>query len=95
VRPRGRALFVRTLGCVRVDVSVLPPGNFITDATMRLSHGRPSVHRLIVRACVRLVRVTTLVNSSRPSQSATRQLANTYNWTPSGGTRWDPRPGLS
>jgi hypothetical protein len=34
---------------VRADASVLPPGNFITDATVRPSHGRPSGHRPIVR----------------------------------------------
>jgi hypothetical protein len=39
--------------CVRADASVLPPGNFITDATVRPSHGRPSGHRPIVRPSVR------------------------------------------
>jgi hypothetical protein len=43
--PRGRAR-------VRVDASDLPPGNFITDATVRLSHGRPSGHRPTVRLSV-------------------------------------------
>jgi hypothetical protein len=43
----------RTLGCVRVDASVLPPGNFITEATVRPSHGRPSGHRPVVRPSVR------------------------------------------
>jgi hypothetical protein len=38
--------------CVRTDASVLPPSNFITDATVRLSHGRPSGHRPIVRPSV-------------------------------------------
>jgi hypothetical protein len=39
VHPRGRECFI--------------PGNFITDATMHLSHGRPSGHRPIVRPSVR------------------------------------------
>jgi hypothetical protein len=39
--------------CVRADASVLSPGNFITDATVRLSHGRPSAHRPIVCPSVR------------------------------------------
>jgi hypothetical protein len=39
--------------CVCADASVLPPGNFITDATVRLSHGRPSGHRPTVRSSVR------------------------------------------
>jgi hypothetical protein len=34
---------------VRADASVLSPGNFIMDATVRPSHGRPSGHRLTVR----------------------------------------------
>jgi hypothetical protein len=38
---------------VRADASVLPPGNFITDAIVRLSHGRPSGHRPIVCLSVR------------------------------------------
>jgi hypothetical protein len=45
-RPRGHAH-------VRVDASVLPPGNFIMDATVRPSHGRPSGHRPSVRPSVR------------------------------------------
>jgi hypothetical protein len=34
---------------VRADVSVLSPDNFITDATVRPSHVRPSGHRPTVR----------------------------------------------
>jgi hypothetical protein len=49
----------RTHGRVRLDSSDLPPGNFITDATVRLSHGRPSGHRPIVCPSV-IVRMTTL-----------------------------------
>jgi hypothetical protein len=45
LRPRGPSR-------VRVDTSVLPPGNFVTDATMHPSHGRPSSHRLTVRPSV-------------------------------------------
>jgi hypothetical protein len=45
VRPRGYA-------SVRTDASVLSPGNFITDATVRPSHGRPSGHRPIVRPSI-------------------------------------------
>jgi hypothetical protein len=48
-RPRERAMSARTLGCFRADAIVLLPGNFITDATMRPSHGRPSGHGPIVR----------------------------------------------
>jgi hypothetical protein len=66
-RPRGCAYvrtnvspFARTHGCVRADASVLPPCNFIMDATVRLSHGRPSGHRPTVRPSV-IVRVTTLL----------------------------------
>jgi hypothetical protein len=50
--PRGRA-------CVRADTSVLPPGNFITDSTVRLSRGQPIGHRLSVHPFA-IVRVTTL-----------------------------------
>jgi hypothetical protein len=60
VRPRGRALSGRTLGCVRTDASVLFPGNFIMDAIVRPSHGRLSGHRLIVRPSV-IVHVTALI----------------------------------
>jgi hypothetical protein len=45
---------------VRSDASVLSPGNFITDATLRPSHRRPNGHRSIVRPSV-IVRVTTLL----------------------------------
>jgi hypothetical protein len=38
---------------VRADASVLPPGNFKKDATVRPSHGRPRGHRPIVRLSVR------------------------------------------
>jgi hypothetical protein len=34
---------------VRADASVLPPGNFKKDATVRPSHGRPRGHRPTVR----------------------------------------------
>jgi hypothetical protein len=39
MRPCRPTVFARTLGCVRENASVLPPGNFITDATVRPSHG--------------------------------------------------------
>jgi hypothetical protein len=38
---------------VRADTSVLSPSNFITDATVRPSHGRPSGHHLTVSLSVR------------------------------------------
>jgi hypothetical protein len=57
MRPRGHAL-------VRTDASVLPPGNFITDATVRPSHRRPSGHRPSVRSSA-IIRVTTLPKSER------------------------------
>jgi hypothetical protein len=47
-------------GCVRADASVLSPGNFIADARVRPSHGRPRGHRPIVCRSV-IVRVTTLI----------------------------------
>jgi hypothetical protein len=50
--PRGRAR-------VHADTSVLSPGNFITDATVRLSHGRPNGHRPTVHPSI-IIRVTTL-----------------------------------
>jgi hypothetical protein len=53
----------RTHGRVRADASVLPPCNFITDATVSLSHGRPSGHRPTICPSIRpsvIVRVTTL-----------------------------------
>jgi hypothetical protein len=37
---------------VRTDVPIYPRGNFITDATVRPSHGRPSSHRPTVRPTV-------------------------------------------
>jgi hypothetical protein len=52
VHPRGHARD-------RADASVLPPGNFITDATVRPSHGRPSGHRPTVCPSA-IARVTTL-----------------------------------
>jgi hypothetical protein len=51
-RPRGHV-------CVRVDASVLLPGNFIMDATVRPSHGQPNGHRPSVRPST-IVRLTTL-----------------------------------
>jgi hypothetical protein len=50
---RVDALFPHGHTRVRADASVLPPGNFITDATMRPSHGRRSGHRPTVRPSVR------------------------------------------
>jgi hypothetical protein len=56
MRPRGRTISVWTLGCVRADREGHPrsqecfiPGNFITNATVRPSHGQPSGHCLTVR----------------------------------------------
>jgi hypothetical protein len=46
VRPRRHAR-------IRADASVLPLGNFITDATMRPRHGRLSGHRPTVRLYIR------------------------------------------
>jgi hypothetical protein len=43
----------RTYRGVRADTSILSPGNFITDATVRPSHGRPSGHHPTVRPSVR------------------------------------------
>jgi hypothetical protein len=40
---------VRGWAYVRADASVLPPWNFIMDATVRPSHGRPTGHRPSVR----------------------------------------------
>jgi hypothetical protein len=48
-RPRGRECFT--------------PGNFITDTTVRPSHGRPSGHRPTVHPSA-IVRVTTLLRIS-------------------------------
>ena len=36
---------LRTHGCVHANVLIYPLCNFITDAIVRLSHGRPSGHR--------------------------------------------------
>jgi hypothetical protein len=36
-----------------VDAAIYPRGNFITDATVRLNHGRPSSHRPRPRPSVR------------------------------------------
>jgi hypothetical protein len=65
--PRGRA-YVRTDAGARprrqvgvyADASRFIPGNFIMDATVRPSHGRPSGHRPIVRPSA-IVCVTTLL----------------------------------
>jgi hypothetical protein len=43
---------VRMHRLVRADASILPPGNFITDATVRPSHGRPNGHRPTVHPSV-------------------------------------------
>jgi hypothetical protein len=45
-RPPGRT-------SVCADAPIYPRGNFITDATVRLSHGQPSSHRPTVRPSVR------------------------------------------
>jgi hypothetical protein len=49
----------RSLGCVRADTLAsartpvfYPPGNFIMDATVHLSHRQPSGHRLTIRPSV-------------------------------------------
>jgi hypothetical protein len=50
-----------------MDASVLPPCNFITDATVRPSLGQPNSHRPIVCPSVRpsvIVRVTTLTTAA-------------------------------
>jgi hypothetical protein len=41
------------LGCVCADLPCFTSDNFKKDATVRPSHGRPRVHRLIVRPSVR------------------------------------------
>jgi hypothetical protein len=58
---------------VRADASVLPPGNFKMDATVRPSHGRPHGHRPTVRPSV-IIRVTTLAptRGHRPTSARTR-----------------------
>jgi hypothetical protein len=70
------------LGCVSADASVLPSGNFITDATVRLSHRRLSGHRLTVHLSVRpssIVRVTTLFITPRKHD---KSLLQTFFWNP-------------
>jgi hypothetical protein len=62
VCPRERHVSARTLGCVRADTSVLSLGNFITDATVRPRHGRPSGHHPTVRPSA-IVRLTILISS--------------------------------
>jgi hypothetical protein len=42
----------KDIGCVRTDASVLPASNFITDAIVCPSHGRPSGHRYTIRLSV-------------------------------------------
>jgi Zn-dependent alcohol dehydrogenase len=49
---------VRTLDCVRTNASVLPLGNFITNAIVHPNHGRPNGHRPTVRPSVRLLSST-------------------------------------
>jgi hypothetical protein len=59
----------KSLGIHGVDAARLHgrecfiPGNFITDATVRPSHGPPSGHRPTVRPSA-IVRLTTLVNAT-------------------------------
>jgi hypothetical protein len=50
---------MRMQGSVYADASLFTTGNFITDAIVRPSHGRPSGHRPSVHPSV-IVRVTTL-----------------------------------
>jgi hypothetical protein len=53
LRPRERIVAsARTHGQVRADAPCFIPGNFKKDAIVRLSHGRPRGHRLIVRPSV-------------------------------------------
>jgi hypothetical protein len=47
-------MFARMHGHVRADVSVLFPGNFITDATVCPSHGQSNGHRPSVRPSIYL-----------------------------------------
>jgi hypothetical protein len=57
---------VRLHGCKGADVSLFTPGNFITDATVRPSHGRPGGHRPSIHPSVRpsvIVRVTTVASN--------------------------------
>jgi hypothetical protein len=55
-------LCLRRLQRVRTNASLFTPCNFITDATVHPSHGRPSGHRPSVRPSV-IVCVTTLVTT--------------------------------
>jgi hypothetical protein len=55
---RGQGPLARTHARVRTDAAIYPRGNFIMDATVRLSHGRPSSHRPCPHPSVRL---TTMV----------------------------------
>jgi hypothetical protein len=48
--------------CIRVDMVIYPLGNFRMDATVILSHGRPSSHCPHPRPSVRL---TTVVNDGQ------------------------------
>jgi hypothetical protein len=65
--PRGRSSRLRRCtptsmrihACVRADAPIYPRGYFITDATVRPTHKRPSGHRLSVCPSS-IVRVTTL-----------------------------------
>jgi hypothetical protein len=50
---RGRCPSARTHVHICTDGSVLPPSNFITDAIVRPSHGRPCGHCLTVHPSVR------------------------------------------
>jgi hypothetical protein len=50
---RTHFVSVRTQGCIYADMPIYPRSNFITDATVCLSHGRPSGHRPIVRPSAR------------------------------------------
>jgi hypothetical protein len=64
VRVRADALAsARMQARVRADASVLPPGNFKKDATVRPSHGRPRGHRPTVHPSL-IVRVTTLIGTT-------------------------------
>jgi hypothetical protein len=64
VSPNPLASMAWTLP-VRVDVSVLSPGNVITNATVCPSHRRPSGHHLSICPSV-IVRVTTLPPTIQP-----------------------------
>jgi hypothetical protein len=51
--PRGRGVVSARTHPVRADASVLSPGNFITNATVRPNHGQSNGHRPIVHPFVR------------------------------------------